>query len=140
MSEGHFDWDPGVGVGAFRYGDLISVYLSKFDLELTVPEKSSDTGWGRYEIADGEVIVWTEGGRIVGVRCEEEFVYKQQNLIGMTQEQLVTLMGEPDEIGDDVELEDGSVYTPYEYEDLALEVWFTNGKAVVAPATDIEED
>lgn len=46
----------------------------------------------------------------------------------------------PDEVGDSVEYENGSIQTPYEFEDLALEVWFENGILVSAFAGEIVDD
>ncbi|POF29593.1 hypothetical protein [Roseibium marinum] len=134
-------WRPGVSVGPVKFGVSLQDYQADFDVALIEPEGTDATGWGEYEFGGEDKTVWTEEGKIVGVRCDDFFGYKGKNLIGMSEAEFIEHMGrDPDEIGTSVEYEDGSIQTPFEYEDLALEVWSEDGKIVCASATEIVND
>lgn len=142
MSNFDWRWSPGIGVGPCKFGESIQLVAQGIDIKKVRDEGTSSTGWGVYEVVGDEYkTVWSENGTVVCVRCEDVFVFMNKNLIGMSEEELIAHMGQqPDEIGTSVEFEDGSVQTPFEYEDLGLEVWFEGGKLVSASATEIVDD
>jgi|GEM_PF-1183408 len=142
MSGNEWHWTPGVGVGPFKFDAPIADYFAEFKLKLTSPEGDDVTGWGTYEIKQMEdKIVWTEEGKIASVGCYDFFGYKGKNLIGMSEDEFIKHMGQqPDEIGTSVEYDNGSIQTPFEYEDLAMEAWSEDGVIVSASAYRIFED
>jgi len=142
MSGSEWNWTPGVGVGPFKFGVPIADYFAEFNLELQSPEGADVTGWGTYEIKQMEdKLVWTEEGKIAAIACHDFFGYKGQNLIGTSEEEFIEHMGrQPDETGTSVEYDNGSIQTPFEYEDLAMEAWSEDGVIVCASATDIADD
>lgn len=137
----NWEWSPSNGVGPLKYGALIQDYLSEYPIRLLEPEGSDVTGWGTYEIENSDKTIWTEEGKIVSIRCDEYFVYKGNNLIGLSKiECIAYLQRQPDEVGEGVLFEDGTVQKPLEFDELGLEVWLEDGKIVSASAYDPEDE
>ncbi|WP_299817497.1 hypothetical protein [uncultured Roseibium sp.] len=141
MSDQNWNWTPGVGVGPLKFGVSIDDNQTDLDLKLLVPEGGDASGWATYEVGGPNKTISTENGKIESIQCEDYFGYKNENLIGMSEAELVAHMGEePYEIGVSVEYDNGVIETPFEYDNLALIAWSADGKIVSASAHEIVDD
>lgn len=130
-------WKPNSSVGLIKLGDKIEEYLDKFGLIL-LDEHLDATGWIRYKAPDIDTYIDTEDGVIVSISSYETFLFNNKNLVGMDVKDLNKVLGcSPDEIGNQVIYEDGDVQIPYEYSDLGLQLWISNGKVALASCIEV---
>lgn len=125
-------WKPNSRVGLIKLGDKIDEYLDDFGLIL-LDEHLDATGWVRYKVPDIDTYIDAEDGVIVSISSYEIFIFDNNNLIGMDTKDLNKALGyNPDEIGNQVLYGDGDIQIPYDYNDLGLQLWISNGKVVLA--------
>ena len=76
-------WTPNVGVGPIKFGTPVSEYVESGLLARNVyPPELGGTDW--YASQDGDpVVIVDENGAVDIVLCENEFLYRGRDLIGM---------------------------------------------------------
>lgn len=132
-------WTPAVGVGPFRYGEHIAAMEAEFCLEPVIDK--CDSNWDEYRVKGSDNSIYTEHGLIVSVSCDDMFVFEGTNLIGISEEELISIFkGINYCIGTGVEYDDNSVQYPFEYDELGLMVWTEDGRVVSASAIDPSDD
>lgn len=134
-------WIPNEGIGVFKFGTALRDYMSTFSLREKELDTDDNTDWVSYELVGTSNNIYTEDGKITAISCEDEFIYKNKNLIGMTEQEFIEQMGqESSEIDTSIEYDDGSLSTPFEYKDLGLIAWFENNKLLSVSCTNAEEE
>lgn len=130
-----WEWTPNIGLGPFKYETSVKEYMSDFEFVFEEEENKKDYDLDTYNIVGTDKCLFTEDDKIIAIRCDDQFNYSGKNLIGMTEEQFISHMRkQPDEMGIDVLFDDGTQQTPFEYNDLGLEVWTENRIVVSASA------
>jgi len=126
-----WEWLPNSNLGPIKLGNQISDYYEKFHLMKN--EDIDNTGWVRYKFPSFDTYIDVENEIIVSISTYEELIYKDKNIIGIQKNDLVNVLGsEPDEVGDPVLFDDGDLQTSYDYFDLGLQLWISNGVVVSA--------
>lgn len=127
-----WEWVPNSSFGPIKLGDGINSYVQKLHLLNDVAEDDF-TNWIGYKLPNVDIYIYVENGIIVSITSYEEFVYKGKNVIGMKGNQLGEILGcEPSELGRSVLFDDGDIQTPFEYFNLGLQLWVSNGIVVSA--------
>ena len=85
--------------------------------------------WHTYTKRQG-LHCYVKDGHLVCVKCFSSCYFGGENLIGKTPEEIMKLLGKPDEIGDPLWVSDQVQQLPYEFDDLGLQVWFESEKVV----------
>ena len=132
-----WNWVPLKSVSVFRFNDEIKKYEEACSL-VENPDMYSDTvDWVSYYVPNHNVRIDVEKGLIVNVSCDEELLYKGQNLIGMDRDKVLKLIGHPPEaIGEKLIVGDEEQIT-LEFADLGLMLWVNkSGKVVSADCDD----
>ena len=95
-------------------------YPLQFDLKLIRPEGTDSTGLGEYELGkDG--LLYTEDVTVFSISCKDSFLYKGKDLIGLSDVELIVPLGrEPDQIGDCIECDNGTIQAPFDFHDLVF--------------------
>ena len=132
-------WVPNQSLGPVFIGSKIENYIGVF--ALTKDTTVDATGWDTYVFPNHNIYIDTDNGKVVSITSYSEFFYKGQNLIGLGILELSKLFGvDPDEIGDPVEYEDGDIKQPFEYFDLGLQVWMSDGTVTSVSCMCYEEE
>lgn len=128
-----WSWHPKIGLGPFKLGTNIDAYLRNYNLFPNNTEEDDGTNWDSYKISGVDTFIDVENGVIESIRSFEFFYYMGKNLIGLTLEELnQKLPNSAKEKGDSVEYEDGDIQTPYDYDDLGLQIWLSKNRVVSA--------
>ncbi len=114
-------WEPLVSVGSFKFDELIQKYIDQYDLRFT-DAADELLNWDSYSTPDKNVYIDTEDSRIVAISCYEHFFYKEKNLIGLSLNEIRTLLGHESEIGEQI-----GEAIPVEYDALSLQLWLKEG-------------
>jgi hypothetical protein len=85
--------------------------------------------WHTYTRHEG-LEFYVKQGRIVCVKCFSNCYFHGENIIGKTPEELLEILGAPDEIGEALWVGEEKQQTPYEFFDLGLQIWFETGQVV----------
>jgi len=111
---------PTIGVGPFRYGDSEDMLVKLFNLELCERACESAT-WRTYELPGQDLQLYfddEEGDGLSRIGCFDHLYYKGNNLFGMKLDELRSLLGNEDEIGEVCDSQ-----TPVEFYEFGLQVW-----------------
>lgn len=123
-------WIPNQSIGVVHFETSIQIYIDSIGAFMT---ESADeiTNWEIYELNNEDIVIFVENGLVAAVTTYEYLYFKDINLIGIHQEELIEVLEtEPDEIGTSVLYEDGDVQTPLEFESLGLEAWMRDDYVV----------
>ena len=123
-------WIPNKSLGAIEFDTSIEIYINSIGAYMSEP-KNDITGWETYEIDNEELYIYVEEGLVVSVSAYESIYFKNINLIGLSQKELIEILEvEPDEVGTPVLYEDGDVQTPLDFDSLGLGAWISNDRLV----------
>ncbi|TJZ76200.1 hypothetical protein [Chitiniphilus eburneus] len=75
---------------------------------------------------------YIEDGVVVCIACFTECFLFGKPLIGLAEDELISLLGQPDEIGESLWVSEERLQTPYEYFSFGIQIWFENEKTVSA--------
>ncbi|MCB2263519.1 MAG: hypothetical protein LGR52_11405 [Candidatus Thiosymbion ectosymbiont of Robbea hypermnestra] len=124
-------FEPLQGVGPFPFGEAIEPLINKLGL-IEVPEENVDaTGWITYRMPGQDIRIHSEDGKIISIACYEDCWYKGKNLIGLTLQDIVRLLG-PTTLSDEpnvIEIDDDEEVV-YEIESIDVQLWVRNGIVV----------
>lgn len=124
-----WNWTPRVGLGPFKVGENIDKYKSEFGLIFL--DEQDNTNWDSYKLPELDIFIDVENEIIESIHSDKYFCYKGVNLIGLTLEELNQKLPQTRaEIDDCVEFDDGDIQTPYDYDELGLQVWLSNNRVV----------
>lgn len=85
-----------------------------------------------------EISLDVENGLVVSIFSHDHFCFKSENLIGMKVTYLLELMSSAEhDDGETTEYADGEIQTVYEFDELGLQVWESNGVIVGAACIEI---
>lgn len=123
----NWQWVSNKSLGPILIGSDITKYVES--LGAIYDETSDDsTDWDTYVLPDYDAYIDVSGGKVVSITAYKEFIYNGKNVLGLTTMQLDQMLGcTADDIGEPVEYDDGDVKTPYDYFDLGLQVWASDG-------------
>lgn len=125
-------WSPNVGLGPVTFGSPVGELTQSLGAYADV-KISDETGWDSYCLPEVDLSVDAEDGKIVAIRSYSTFFYKGENLIGMSIIQAGRLLGRTaDEIGAEVEYDDGDVQVSFDFINEGLQVWTSHGRVVSA--------
>ena len=137
-------WEPNHSLGGVSLGRDIAIYIEEYGLSKDESNIDDGTNWDTYNSTYLDLEIHSDAGKIVSITTETELIYQGENLIGLTVEQVTSLLGRTaDEIGESVEYEDGEIQTPYDFFDLGLQLWAESCNVVSASClnyTEIIED
>lgn len=133
-----WEWKPNTSLGPIEVGSKIDVYVASLGFVYDEDSDPEDE-WVSYVDKSGDIYIEVSGGLVVSVTSYREFYYKNSNIIGRTIIELGALLGcVADEIGSAVEFDDGDIKNSYDYFDLGLQVWASQG--VITSATCLSYD
>jgi hypothetical protein len=89
----------------------------------------SITNWRTFK-NDEDVAVYVEDDVVVCIACFRHCAVAGEDLIGRSPSELVSVLGSPDEVGEEIWVSDDTQQTPYEYFSLGLQVWFESDRVV----------
>lgn len=125
-----WNWVPLISVGPFKFGEPADPVIEKLNLQkLEKPYEEFDSD--SYEVSDGSVRLYTdEDGRIDGVGCFENIYYQDEDLFGLTLDEIRLRLGKEDQIGETIlfDFKDNEYEkVPVEFEKWSLQLWFREG-------------
>lgn len=137
MVEMIWNWHPGIGLGPFKFNEYIERYVDTYKLKKDL-EELDNTEWITYEVPNTEISLDVEGERLVSISSYDYFCFKNKNLIGMKLSVFLDLMPSSEyEVGERTEYDDGEVQTAYEFDDVGLQLWESDGVIVGAACREI---
>jgi len=132
-----WNWHPGIGLGPFKFNENIERYINDYALKKDL-EEVDVTEWITYEVPETEISLDVEGGLVVSISSYDYFCFKNENIIGMKISKLLGLIPSlKHEIGESTEYDDGEIQTAYEFDDIGLQVWESDGVIVGAACREI---
>ncbi len=132
---------PNISLGPFVIGTKIDDYVARFGARLEEESDADLTGWQNYSLPHSDDYLCAEDGLLVSATARGGVTYKGAELVGLTIADLESLLGCcADDIGDAVEYDDGEVQTPYDFNDLGLQVWTVDDKVVTVSCLDYREE
>ena len=122
---------PNVSVGMFVLGDNINKYLN---LPHTVEHIEDEyLSYDDYDFPEQYVSMWVENQKIDTIHCDRYCFWQNENLIGMSYDRFLLLIG-----GQQPDVEDvcylpisrdlGQNHKVYDFEDFGLQIWVWRNK------------
>lgn len=122
---------PNVSVGMFVLGDNINKYLN---LPHTVEHIEDEyLSYDDYDFPEQYVSMWVENQKIDTIHCDRYCFWQNENLIGMSYDRFLLLIG-----GQKPDVEDvcylpisrdrGQNHKVYDFEDFGLQIWVWRNK------------
>lgn len=137
-----WDWVPLVSVGPIGFDVPAQPLIKAHDLK-KVDEYSvegTDESWSVYALPVGgtRIYVGDKKQQIESVGCNDDLIYRGRSLFGLTLDEIRSILGPEDEIGE--ELCDPP-QIPVEFEEYSLQLWFQDGVVISGSVQGpIEED
>ncbi len=126
-----FEWTPLKGIGPFEFGCILDKNLcERYDLREVPEEYNKAVGWVVYMLKQDDRL-FTEDNKVVSFLCSSKILYHDQNLIGMTIDQVTSLLDSEPSSVESEELSEG-VQDVYEFDELGLQLWVAKGMVVTA--------
>jgi hypothetical protein len=127
-------------VGDFKINSKISNYFNLYEFEIFPKDGEYDSE--KYNIYNPSISLFVENEIIESICCDEECLYKERNLIGMSIDEFISHTGEKyyGEIDEADFEEDNIPQYIYEFEDIGLQVWTKNDIVVTVIASTAYED
>ena len=140
-----YEWIPTVGVGPFRFGVPVEQYVASGLLKFeSYPEELG--GGGSYVDKGDNLAVSVEDqgqGVVYIIQCDASMLFKGRELIGVSLADALEILGrEPDEFGEELELDDDEIQVTAEFDELGLTLWLKDNVTMSASVGDgnLEED
>lgn len=126
MKEIVWDWVPNERIGPIRYAKPIADFIEHVGLRLvqddTIPGHETEF----YNVPGTDTDVYEGNGLVESVISEDFFIYKNENLIGMSERKVIEHLGrKPSEI-DEIDLADEEGGAPYRllaFDGMGIQVW-----------------
>ncbi len=121
-------------IGDFGLNTDICNYIEVFDFKYSPADDSTE--WETYLLENDGISLYVEDDKIVSIVCDEECLYKGRNIIGMDINEFINFynvnpVGEVDRLYvNDYETQD-----VYEFDDIGLQVWCSNGIIITVIAS-----
>ena len=125
------NWIPLRRVGCFEFGSGIADCIGTHHL-VEIPEEYNETvGWKVYRSpGDDNIRIFSENGEVVSVACYDECLYQGVNLIGLSLEEFVQVVGSQPLAQPDTILVDDGPQKVFEFDDVEAQVWVKDEKVV----------
>ncbi len=123
----NWDWIPLQRVGVFLFGAEIDSFRNECKLEPVQEEYSDSVGWEVYGIFGEDVRIFVENEVVVQLACYESIKYDGVELIGLSIDSLIDVLGFEPTGKDSVEIE-GETQVVYEFDDLEAQFWTSRGR------------
>lgn len=115
-----WNWKPLISVGPIKFGQLADSIIQQYDLvKLEPPCKSAD--WETFEFPNCETRIYVYDSEIESVGCYDNLFYKGIDLLGLSLEEIIPILGKQYEIGEIIDMQ-----APVDYENLGLQLWMEN--------------
>ncbi|GAA4835071.1 hypothetical protein [Algivirga pacifica] len=132
----NIEFIPNKGIEPLYFGKSIKDILKKYELEsYTFREKGSeydnDLHMYTFKKLNSFTVFCEEDQCISSIICQQKCLYKGQNLIGLSDDQIVELFGKPDNT--DSQQVDNPPELPqiiFYYENFGMDIWFKYGLTV----------
>jgi hypothetical protein len=119
---------PGKSVGDLRFDHQIED-LTALGFCEDMAAYNEITRWHTYAKND-DLNCYVKDGAVVCISCFRECIYNGNDLIKKRPNEIIQILGEPDEIGEDVWVSEDTAQIPYEYYSLGLQIWFENERVI----------
>jgi len=96
-------------------------------------------GWKKYTKNDG-LECYLKDGKVACLACFASCYWGEVDLIGKTPDELISILGQPDEVGDQLWVDEDRQQTPFEYFSYGLQVWVESDKVVSLFCDAVEDD
>ena len=138
MAESHrWEWVPLVSIGGLRFNEPLSEDLGTLKLQ-RVEDSGYDSGDNidSFREEGGDTEIELENGRVDTVYCRANFFFKGRDLIGLSAEEVMDIVGGNWEL--DEEDGDGRIFNE---DDLEIMIWEADGAVwSIIVSGPIEED
>ncbi len=126
MKEIVWDWVPNEQIGPIVYGKPIADFIEHLGLrhvhDDTIPGHETEF----YNVPGTDTDIYEENGLVESVISGDFFIYKNANLIGMSEHEIIEQLGlEPSDI-DEFDLADdegGAPHRVLSFDDMGIDVW-----------------
>lgn len=141
-------WVPKERLGPIRFGANIQQYVDAGLLSFEPPLEELG-GIGSFIDEDASLTVTPDDGFpdgpvrwvVEGIECDKSILYKGQELLGLSIEDVVKVLGqEPDQFGEEFEVDDDDIQIIGEFDELGLVLWMRDGISVSASIDDGDYD
>ena len=122
------DLIPKISIGDIRFDANVAALIA---LGYTEDVEGFDDflNWHTYR-KDADIACYVKDDSVISVACFANCTFNGDNLIGKCVNDLISILGAPNEIGESVWVDEDRKQIPYEYFDAGLQVWFENGYVV----------
>lgn len=132
-------FEPFIKVGEFELDTSIDRYLESYQFQKTDKDES---GYESYILDQPSLSLFCEEDTIVSISCDDELLYKGRNLIGISIDEFISIVGmsndgEIDELNFE---DDGIPQLVYEFDEIGLQVWTKKGIIITIIASNYIED
>jgi hypothetical protein len=122
-----WNWEPGVCLGPFVFGQALPENRAELGLE-DLGWSDDGTGWESFSAQDGAYTVHVAAGKIVALECWSKLLFRGQNLVGLTQAEVQTLLGDGE-----LAMKVGSL----DWNAMGLSLWMEGGSVESASLTQV---
>lgn len=132
-----------MSVGGVLFGDSIDNYDNR---QHEYEDKLLSDVYHSYAFADVPITAFVDGdGRIESVRCDNECIWQETNLIGLEYDKFVDIYSEkPDKVDalmvTSADGQSAQEQDVYDYDELGLQLWILDNKIVTVMATVYEAE
>jgi hypothetical protein len=127
---GSMTWEPLQHVGEIKLGARLGSAESRYELIRVPAEERDSVGWIVYRNPNDTLRVYLENGVVASVACYESFEFAGRNLIGMSVDEALGMLGyAPSTSNDIVDMPDGPQHV-YDLDSLEVQLWAKDGRVV----------
>jgi hypothetical protein len=113
----NWNWKPLISVGPLKFGQPAIPLIKKYNL-IALESDCESSDWDTYEFPNSQTRIYVENSYIDSVGCYDNLIYEGTNLLGLSLNEIRSILGNENEIGEVIEMQ-----TPIEYETLGLQLW-----------------
>jgi hypothetical protein len=124
-----WEWKPLISIGKIIFGDPIDPIITEYNLS-ELPKPFDEAYWDSYEFPDCNKRIYSEDKIVTTVGCFDNLYYGENNLFGLTLDEIRNIFGEEEKVGGTVTFDfedDEFEEIPIEYYSLGLQLWFRDG-------------
>lgn len=125
------------GIDDARFG-MTPAQLKVLGFDEKIERFNNITQWRAFT-RDGNLMLYVKDYAVVAFACFESCALLGQGVIGLSESEIIALLGHPTEIGEPLWVDEDIQQTPFEYEALGLQVWIEKGRAISVFGNDGSE-
>jgi hypothetical protein len=125
---------PRQGVGDVRFHSSTQV-LKKLGYAEDIDGFDEILRWHTYTKHEG-LHCYVKQGKLICIKCITNCYFGGEDLIGKTAEALISIVGNPDEIGEPLWIDDSTQQITFEFFEPGLQIWLEAGKVIFVFCND----